>query len=173
MNTAILKTWRENLSASRIARSKPSWTRKRPRKSGRNPRKQGAKSLRRQRPRNPLPRYLRITGATVCLLIFFLLQYAESNHSSSPLRLLELQLLQHRAMFHTFGCLRERPSICSQLATFLRLRAPIRNLSLQYTQRLSLRATCLTTRSGISYFVAFLRTRDEIPHLFGISCPSS
>lgn len=56
--------------------------------------------------------------------------------------------------------------MCSQLARFLRLRAPIVNFSLQYTQNLSLRATYLTTRSGMSYFVAFLRTREEIPYLF-------
>ena len=123
----------------------------------------------RQRPRNPLPRYLRITGATVCLLTLFFLQYAESNHSASPLcPLLVLQQPQHRAMFHSVGCLRESSSICSQLARLLRLRAPILNLSLQYTQDLSLRATCLTTGSGMSYLVAFLRTRDGIPHLFVI-----
>jgi hypothetical protein len=123
----------------------------------------------RQRPRNPLPRYLRITGATVCLLISFFRQYAESNQSASPLApLLVLQRPQHRAMFHSFGCLRESSSICSQLARLLRLRAPILNLSLQYTQDLSLRSTCLTTRSGMRYFVPFLRTRDETPHLFVI-----
>jgi len=127
----------------------------------------------RQRPRNPLPKYLRITGATVCLLISFFRQYAESNQSASPLApLLVLQRPQHRAMFHSLGFLRESSSICSQLARLLRLRAPILNLSLQYTQDLSLRATCLTTRSGMRYFVAFLRTRDEIPHLFVID-PSS
>src|SRR5260370_9802715 len=75
-------------------------------------------------------------------------------------------------MFHTFGCLRESSSICSQLGRLLRLRAPILNLSLQYTQDLSLRATCLTTGSGMSYLVAFLRTRDGIPHLFVICSPS-
>src|SRR5947199_9246279 len=36
----------------------------------------------------------------------------------------------------------------------------------------SLRAACLTTRSGISYLVAFLRTQDEIPDLFVIASPS-
>jgi len=56
--------------------------------------------------------------------------------------------------------------MCSQLARFLRLRAPILNFSLQYTQNLSLRATYLATWSGMSYFVAFLRTREEIPYLF-------
>ena len=130
-------------------------------------------SLWRQRPCNPLPRYLRITGATVRLLILFFLQYAESNHSASPLGpLLVLQLPQHRVMFHTFGCLTERPSMCSQLARLLRLRVPIPNLSLQYTHDLSLRATCRTIRGGMRYFFAFLRTRDGIPHLFVISSPS-
>src|SRR5260370_39026941 len=75
-------------------------------------------------------------------------------------------------MFHTFGCLRESSSICSQLGRLLRLRAPILNLRLQYTQDLSLRATCLTTGSGMSYLVAFLKTRDGIPYLFVISSPS-
>ena len=122
-----------------------------------------------QRPRKPLPRYLRITGATVCLLLLFSLQYAEPNHFASPLGpLLVLQRPQHRAMFHTFGCFSEDPSKCSQLARLLRLRVPILNLSLQYTQDLSLRATRLTTESGMSYLVAFLRTRDGIPHLFVI-----
>jgi hypothetical protein len=61
-----------------------------------------------QRPRNPLPRYFRIKGETVRLLIFLFLQCEESNHSASPLALLlELQLPQHRATFHTFGCLTE------------------------------------------------------------------
>jgi len=61
-----------------------------------------------QRPGNPLSKYLRITGATVCLLISFSLQYAESNHSASPLGpLLVLQRPQHRATFHIFGCLTE------------------------------------------------------------------
>jgi hypothetical protein len=125
--------------------------------------------LRRQ-PRNPLPRYLRTTGATVCLLIFFVLQYEESNQSASHFSpLLALQLPQHRVMFHTFGCLTERPSMCSQLARLLRLRAPILNFRLQYTQDLSLRATCRTIRGGMRYFFAFLKTRDEIPHLFVIS----
>jgi len=61
-------------------------------------------SPRRQRPRDPFPRYLRTAGATVYLLILFFLQYAESNHSASPLGpLLVLQRPQHRATFDTFG----------------------------------------------------------------------
>lgn len=59
--------------------------------------------------------------------------------------------------------------MCSQLARLLRLRVPILNLRLQYTQDLSLRATCRTIRYGMRYFLAFLRTRNEIPHLFVIS----
>jgi hypothetical protein len=110
----------------------------------------------------------------VCLLIFFFLQYAESSHFASPLGpLLLLQQPQHRAMFQTFGCFTESSSICSQLARLLRLRAPILNLSLQYTQDLSLRATCLTTGSGMLYFVAFVRTRVGTPQLFVISSPST
>lgn len=59
--------------------------------------------------------------------------------------------------------------MCSQLAIFFRLRAPILNLSLQYTQYLSLEATRLAIRPGMPYFAAFLRALDGIPHLFFIS----